>query len=62
MVNVETVLDSALDKVQYCRHNDNLAKEDQWPVVQSWFSVKPGLKYNPLFQFVCLNASFSFKT
>ena len=33
----------------------------QGPVVQSWFSVKPGLKFNPLFKFVCFNASFHSK-
>ena len=31
------------------------------PVIQSWFSVNPGLKFNPLFWFVCFNASLSFK-
>ena len=34
----------------------------QGPVVESWFSVNPGLKVNPLFYFVCLNATLSFTT
>ena len=34
---------------------------NQGPVVQSWFSINPGLKFNPLFYFVYLNASFLLK-
>ena len=31
-------------------------------VVQSWFSVNLGLKFNSLFQFVYFNASLAFNT
>ena len=35
---------------------------NQGPVVQSWISVNPGLKFNPLFWFVYFCTSAYFKT
>ena len=32
------------------------------PVVQSWVSTNSGLKFNPMFQFLCFYISVYFKT
>ena len=34
----------------------------QGPVVQSWVSTNSGLKFNPMFQFLCFHISVYFET
>ena len=39
-----------------------LMAPDQGPVVQSWVSTNSGLKFNPMFQFLCFYTSVYFET